>query len=85
MTGRLGRAFGSKNYTLVSTLLSTALMIALFVGIMLSLPLLLGSDKILSRAYGLTGQTLDDAKIYWNIRLLAFPLTLLSMTLVGAP
>lgn len=83
VTGRIGRAFGSRDLNQVGSLLVTALMLSLLISVVISVPLLLSGNYILSEWYELKGQTLADARIYWDIKIFAYPLTFLAMTLVG--
>ncbi len=83
VTAQIAQSLGRGNRKLLGAHVLTALMMALVIGIVVGGLLLFFGDQLLSTVMGASGKLLVESKAYYSIRVLGYPLTILSISLIG--
>ena len=83
VTSQIGQNIGSKNEGALLGLIKLSIMLSLGIGLSVTLILMLGKNFFLEHILGANLQLRDATEVYWNIRILGFSLSLLSLALMG--
>ena len=83
VTSQIGQNLGSKNEDALLGLVKLSILISLGLGLLVSFVLFIGKDFFLETILGASEQLSDATDSYWNIRILGFSLSLLSLALMG--
>lgn len=83
VTAQIAQSLGTgKKETLCSHIL-TALLMALVIGFGVGTLLLLFGKQLLGTVMGASGELLVESQVYYSIRVIGYPLTILSICLIG--
>ncbi|MFK7825109.1 MAG: MATE family efflux transporter [Oligoflexales bacterium] len=83
VTAQIGQNLGSRNEHALLGLIKLAILLSLGIGALVTLVLMFGKNFFLESILGASEQLRDTAQVYWNIRILGFSLSLLSLALMG--
>ncbi|NRA44696.1 MAG: MATE family efflux transporter [Oligoflexales bacterium] len=83
VTAQIGQNLGSKNKGALLGLVKLSILLSLGIGISVSLILLFGKNFFLETVLGASDQLSMASNSYWNIRIIGYSLSLLSLALMG--
>jgi putative MATE family efflux protein len=83
VTAQIAQSIGAGRRRQLGTQIRTALAFALAIGLGFGLGLFCMGDFLLQQVLGASGELLELSRSYYAIRVLAFPLTILSISLLG--
>ena len=83
VTAQIAQSLGSGKKTALGAHILTALFMALAIGLGVGVPLLLFGKQLLHTVMGASGQLLIESQAYYSIRVIGYPLTILSISLIG--
>lgn len=83
VTAQIAQSLGANRKEALGTHILTALLMALVIGLGVGAPLLVFGHQLLSTVMGASGALLADSQQYFSIRVIGYPLTILSIGLIG--
>ncbi len=83
VTAQIAQSVGAGRQESVGSHIRTALLMAFVIGLGVGAGLLFAGDFLLSEVMGARGELLTLSRSYFSIRVVGFPLTILSISLVG--
>lgn len=83
VTAQIAQSLGAGKREALGTHILTALLMALLIGLGVGAPLLLFGQQLLGTVMGASGELLRESQVYYSIRIIGYPLTILSISLVG--
>jgi len=83
VTAQIAQSLGAEKKDALGAHIRTALLMALVIGVGVGSLLLLFGQQLLSSVMGAKGELLADSQVYYSIRVIGYPLTILSISLIG--
>jgi MATE family multidrug resistance protein len=83
VTAQIAQSIGAGRLQEIGSYIRTALLMALVIGFGVGLPLFFFGDYLLSHVMGATGELFIASRDYYFIRVLGYPFTILSISLIG--
>ncbi|SCA64004.1 Uncharacterized protein SCG7086_BN_00060 [Chlamydiales bacterium SCGC AG-110-P3] len=83
VTAQIAQSLGAGKRDALGAHILTALLMALVIGAGVGAPLLLFGQQLLGTVMGASGELLVESQVYYSIRVIGYPLTILSISLVG--
>ena len=83
VTAQIAHSLGAGENRRLSGLIFAALFLAICIGVGMGVLLLFFGDQLLSYVMGAKGELLQDSQRYYFIRVLGYPLTILSIAFIG--
>jgi len=83
VTAEIAQSLGAEKKDALGAHIRTALLMALVIGVGVGSLLLLFGQQLLSSVMGAKGELLADSQVYYSIRVIGYPLTILSISLIG--
>lgn len=83
VTAQIAQSLGAGKKDALGAHILTALLMALVIGVGVGALLLLFGQQLLGNVMGARGELLVDSQVYYSIRVIGYPLTILSISLIG--
>ncbi|MEM1282488.1 MAG: MATE family efflux transporter [Chlamydiota bacterium] len=83
VTAQIAQSFGAGNKKAIGTHILTALLMALVIGLAVGSLLLIFGKQLLGTLIGASDELLIESQAYYSIRVIGYPLTILSICLIG--
>ena len=83
VTAQIAQSLGAGKKDILGAHIFTALLMALVIGLGVGLPLFFFGQQLLSTVMGASGELLVESQAYYSIRVIGYPLTILSISLIG--
>lgn len=83
VTAQIAQSLGAKKKDALGVHILTALLMALVIGVGVGVPLFLFGHQLLGTVMGASGELLAESQLYYSIRVIGYPLTILSISLIG--
>lgn len=83
VTAQIAQSLGAGKKDALGAHILTALLMALVISVGVGLPLFLFGHQLLSTVMGASGKLLVESQVYYSIRVIGYPLTILSISLIG--
>lgn len=83
VTAQIAQSLGAEKQDALGAHILTALLMALGIGVGGGALLLLFGQQLLGSVMGARGELLLDSQVYYSIRVIGYPLTILSISLIG--
>lgn len=83
VTAQIAQSLGAQKKEVLGTHILTALLMALVIGVGVGVLLLLFGQQLLGTVMGARGELLVESQLYYSIRVIGYPLTILSISLIG--
>ena len=83
VTANISQSLGAGKQDVLGRHILTALLMALVIGLVVGMLLVLFGQQLLGSVLGASGEHLVQSQKYYSIRVIGYPLTLLSIALIG--
>ncbi|MCB1135757.1 MAG: MATE family efflux transporter [Chlamydiia bacterium] len=83
VTAQVAQSLGAGRRDAIGAHILTALLMALVIGLGMGALLILLEQQLLGRVMGASGELLEESRVYYSIRVIGYPLTILSISLIG--
>lgn len=83
VTAQIAQSLGAGKKDALGAHILTALLMALVIGVGVGALLLLFGQQLLGAVMGAKGELLVESQVYYSIRVIGYPLTILSISLIG--
>ena len=83
VTAQISQSLGAGKRDALGAHILTALLMALVISVGVGAPLLLFGQQLLGTVMGASGELLVESQVYYSIRVIGYPLTILSISLIG--
>lgn len=83
VTAQIAQSLGAGKKDALGAHILTALLMALVISVGVGIPLFLFGHQLLSTVMGASGELLVESQAYYSIRVIGYPLTILSISLIG--
>lgn len=83
VTAQIAQSLGAKKYNALGSHILTALLMAAVIGLGVGALLLLFGQQLLGTVMGARGDLLMESQAYYSIRVIGYPFTILSISLIG--
>lgn len=83
VTAQIAQSLGAGKRNALGAHIRTALLMALVIGVGVGALLLLFGQELLGSVMGASGKLLMESQVYYSIRVIGYPLTILSISLIG--
>ena len=83
VTAQIAQSLGAEKKGALGAHILTALLMALVIGVGVGALLLLFGHQLLGTVMGASGKLLAESQLYYSIRVIGYPLTILSISLIG--
>lgn len=83
VTAHVSQSLGAGKKDALGAHILTALLMALVIGLGMGALLLLFGQQLLGTVMGASGELLVESQMYYSIRVIGYPLTILSISLIG--